>query len=190
MTTVLVPVKPFGIAKARLSDRLDSRQRAHLGRAIALHTLRTTRKAGGDATVVTPDDRVAAWSIEHDFPVVREPGTGGLSAACRHATATLDGPWVVLHADLPLISTDDVAVLLRAGGPVVAPSHDGGTNAVRADGTFEFSFGPGSFHRHVAALGRPHIVMRLGLAVDLDDALDLDVIRRHRRGRWIEPYLV
>lgn len=190
MIRVLVPVKPFGVAKARLAGRLDSHQRSRLGRAVALNTMTVLREADVDAAILTADADVMAWSVDHGLPFVQEPGRGGLSGACRHGVATAIEGWAVLHADLPLLSHSDVAALLEHDGSVLAPSHDGGTNAIVGAGPFEFSYGPGSFHRHLAALGEASIVMRIGLAIDLDDPLDLEVIRRHERGRWIEPYLV
>ncbi len=190
MRHVLVPVKPFGVAKRRLSGRLSAGARTRLGRAIAAHTVDVTRSTGADVSVITPDDDVAAWCAQRHYSVIREPGSNGLDGATRHAIKQISGPWLILHADLPLLSGDVVADLLDDDGPVLAASHDGGSSAVGSVGSFEFSYGPGSFNRHLKTLGPDcRIVSSLALAIDLDDKLDLDVIRHHPAGSWIEPYL-
>jgi 2-phospho-L-lactate guanylyltransferase (CobY/MobA/RfbA family) len=75
-------------------------------------------------------------------------------------------------------------------GPVIAPSHDGGTSLVAGHTRFPFTYGPGSFHRHVAAAtavsaSPAAIVVRPGLALDLDTAEDLAVAGTLPAGAWI-----
>lgn len=192
MTTVIIPVKPFGVAKARLSGVLDRATRARLGKAVAAHTVSQAQTLTDHVCVVTPDDAVAAWAADHGCTVVAEPPLAGLNGAAALATSLHDESWVVLHADLPLLQPDDVASLIAgtAHGWVLAPAHDGGTSGIGGHGSFDFAYGPGSFSRHLAAARRPTtVVSRVGLAVDLDDAHDLAVIRRHPRGSWVEQYL-
>jgi len=192
VTTIIIPVKPFGIAKERLSGVLDQSTRARLGKAVAAHTIRQAQAIASRVTIVTPDEAVAAWAADQDCAVVAEPPAAGLDRAAALATGHHQDRWVVLHADLPLLQPDDVALVVSAvaSGWVLAPAHDGGTSAVGGRGSFGFSYGPGSFVRHLAAAGPPvTVVSRTGLAVDLDDAHDLDVIRRHPDGSWIERYL-
>lgn len=192
MTAVIIPVKPFGIAKARLSSVLDRRSRARLGRAVAEHTIRQAQSTDAEVVVVTPDDDVAAWAHGRGCNVITEPAGAGLNRAAAVAVGVRTDPWVVLHADLPLLRTKDVAMLvdLAAAGWCLAPAHDGGTSAVGGRGEFAFSYGPGSFARHLATIAGPvAIVSRIGLAVDLDDAHDLTVIQHHPDGAWIERYL-
>lgn len=188
---MFIPIKPFGIAKARLSDVLDAATRARLGMAVAAHTIAVTTEVCGAPAVVTPDEGVAQWAAQQGCDVVREDRSAGLNSAARLAVATTEGDWLVLHADLPLVRTDDIAELVNdAHHTVLAPSHDGGTTAVRHRGPFTFDFGAGSFHAHLARLaGTARIVSRLGLAVDLDDHHDLEIIRRHPLGAWIEVHL-
>lgn len=192
MTTFVVPVKPFGVAKERLSGVLDRTTRARLGKAVAAHTVAQARAITSRVMIVTPDDAVAAWAADQGCMVIAEPTGAGLNAAAALATGFIDDSWVVLHADLPLLQPADAAALADAAsdGWVLAPAHDGGTSAVGGRGSFRFSYGPGSFRRHLAATDRmPMIISSVALAVDLDDAHDLEVIRRHAHGSWIERYL-
>jgi 2-phospho-L-lactate guanylyltransferase len=86
---------------------------------------------------------------------------------------------LVIHADLPLLSVDDIAALLTGDGAssAIAPDrHGSGTNAlalVEPRG-FDFAFGPNSFTRHCVAARGARIVTRLGLGLDIDTAADLD----------------
>ena len=60
-----------------------------------------------------------------------------------------------MHGDLPLLdgaTMTDARATLAAGGSVIAPSRDGGTNLLGSQGRIRLSYGPGSFHRHLASL--------------------------------------
>jgi 2-phospho-L-lactate guanylyltransferase len=87
---------------------------------------------------------------------------------------------LVIHADLPLLSVDDIAALIEGdgGGLSIAPDRHGtGTNALALNepSGFGFAFGPDSFRRHYAAArGTARVVTRLGLGLDIDTADDLE----------------
>jgi 2-phospho-L-lactate guanylyltransferase len=75
---------------------------------------------------------------------------------------------------------DALYELARAGeGVIIAPSHDGGTNALllRPPHAIGFAFGEGSFARHcamAAAAGLPcHVYESATLALDVDHPEDL-----------------
>jgi 2-phospho-L-lactate guanylyltransferase len=130
-------------------------------------------------TIVTPDPDVRRWAETLDAAWIGEPAPGGLNAAAAAGVTTADGaPWLVIHADLPAITPTDVAVgaALAAAGTVLAPSHDGGTSLVGGVApSFPFAYGPGSFFRHLTATaGHATILVRPGLALDLDAPRDLD----------------
>jgi 2-phospho-L-lactate guanylyltransferase len=155
------------------------------------------RAAGHAVLVVAGDDDVARWARERDLEVIPEPPGGGLdgSAAAGVAVALARNiPWTVVHADLPLFDTGDASAVAGAIGPdrvVLAPSRDGGTNLIAATSDFEFSYGPGSFVRHLwAARHRERVVVvRSGTAVEIDTADDLVAASAHVRGRWLATNL-
>ncbi len=189
-----IPVKPFGVAKARLAPLLDPPARARLGKAVAAHTAQAVAAAGAEPVLVTGDAGVARWARRQGLGAVRESGPGLDAAAASAVAAAAGRPWLVLHADLPLVTADDVrAVLdrLDAGAVVLAPSRDGGTTALAApEPRFPFAYGPASFHRHLrAAAGRAAVVVRLGLALDLDHPADLVAARAHPAGAWLGAVL-
>ncbi len=188
-----IPIKPFGIAKQRLHRRLDAAARSALGRRIASRTVAIARAAGADVWVVTADSAVASWARRQGVGVlVESPGPGlGLN---RAAAAVMDyagrrnRPWLVLHADLPLLAPTDVTAVLEpmaAGRAVISPSHDGGTAAVGAAHPVAVDYGPGSFHRHLRILQGAQVVIRPGLAFDLDTVADLDALISSEAGAWL-----
>jgi len=188
-----VPVKPFGIAKARLSPLLDATTRAHLGMALTRRTVSIASELG-ETAVVTADPKVLQFCKRRGIAVIREPARVGLAAAAGavvEAANRAGRAWAVLAADLPLLEAADLenALSRLAGGSIVlAPSHDGGTNLIAGClPHFEFAYGAGSFHRHLRT-GREvncRVVSRLGLALDLDTPEDLLTIAAHPRGNWL-----
>ncbi len=187
-----IAIKPFGVAKARLAPVLDAAERARLGMAVAAHTIRAVAGSGAAPNVVTGDAGVAAWARSHGWDVIDERPGGGLDgAAAAVVDAAGNRPWAVIHADLPIVTPADLEAVWAAleHGPVVAPSHDGGTSVVAATGPVTFSYGHLSFHRHLAALAGATVVSRPGLALDLDEPGDLEAALASPEGAWLEGVL-
>ncbi|MEX2280705.1 MAG: 2-phospho-L-lactate guanylyltransferase [Acidimicrobiia bacterium] len=188
-----IPIKPFPAAKRRLASVLDDTARAALGRRLAERTVRAVLDAGALPLVVSADDPVTEWARSIGVDVLLDEGSSLDEAAqaavgeARRRTAA----WGILHADLPVLTADDLQVavgILRDGGAVVAPSSDGGTSLVGSSlDRFAFSYGPGSFHRHLAALAQedPRVIFTLGLALDLDTPADLAAARATVEGAWL-----
>lgn len=170
---VLVPVKSFRRAKARLAPSLDPDRRAALARHMAGRVLAAA--APLPVAVVCDDDVVADWAAGRGAMVLSEPGRG-LNGAVETGVATLGAAGadevLVVHGDLPL--AEGLAALARHGGVTLVPDRreDGTTVACVPPGAgFRFSYGPGSFARHCAEVDR----LGLGLRVVRDPALGADV---------------
>lgn len=177
-----IPIKPFGIAKLRLETELDATQRSQLGKRIAAHTIATARSVA-PVVVISADAGVRVFATAHgaDSIAEKEPGLDAAAASLQSHAQRLGRPWLVLHADLPMLTPADVAALvlaLRDRGGVIAPSHDGGTTALGAVRPVATRYGPGSYHRHLPRLDSPAVVTRPNLAFDLDTTRDLARIRR------------
>lgn len=176
---VLVPVKAFKDAKARLGTILDESQRERLARWTSARVLAA---AGELPTFVACDDEsVAAWATEHGATVLWHPGVG-LNAAVNDSVGELRGAGVtdviVAHGDLA--RAQSLAALAEPGTVTLVPDrHDDGTNVVAlpTDLHFRFAYGPGSFRRHLrSAIAAGHTVrVRRDplLAVDIDTPSDL-----------------
>ena len=171
---VLIPVKAFHLAKARLAGTLAPSERASLARAMA--SLVLAAAAPLPVYVVCDDDEVASWARSGGAEVVWRPGHGLNGAVTSGVLALADDGFtraVVAHSDLPLAMQLDR--LASAAGVVLVPDRrEDGTNVavVPTGATFTFAYGPGSFHRHLAEADR------LGLAITVvrePDALGWDI---------------
>lgn len=177
-TVFVIPVRSFRLGKQRLAGTLDESTRARLGEDLTRRVAETVAGAGHLPLIITADAGVAEWATLSGFPSAPDHGVGLDAAAALGVdwAVAAGGDWVVIHADLPLIGEGDIhrlAGVLSAGRQPISPSSDGGTSALGGSGQFRFSFGVGSFHRHLGRLDRPEIVMRVGLALDIDSPEDL-----------------
>jgi len=176
---VLVPVKAFTDAKARLSAVLVDADRERLSRWMSARVLAA---AGELPTYVACDDEeVAAWATEHGASILWHPGVGLNAAVNNSVTALRDAgvtDVVVAHGDLP--RAHSLASLTEPGTLTLVPDRRGdGTNviAVPTDMPFVFAYGPGSFQRHLGSAIAAGLSVRVRrdplLALDIDTPSDL-----------------
>ncbi len=179
----LVPAKPLARAKARLGEVFSTEERRTLALAMLRDVIAAAR-ACGDVWVVCSDaevEEVARGGGAVALPdATPDAGLNPSLAAATHAIerAGYDGV-LVLSSDLPCVTPDDIVAMLAPPGVAIAPSRDGGTNALwrTPPGVIETAFGPGSRTAH-ERLAREAgvasaIVERAGLALDVDDPSDL-----------------
>lgn len=187
---IAIPVKPFGVAKQRLAGPLTDAQRRSLSIELARRTATAAVGAGATPLILSADDGVSEWARAEGFDVLLDEGSN-LNEAARSATVFAgDRPWIVCHADLPLLTASDLSAAMTAMSGrrwVLSASSDGGTSLIGGRGGFAFSFGPSSFQRHIVALADREVtvVNRLGTMLDLDTPADLDAAIRHPRGSWL-----
>jgi 2-phospho-L-lactate guanylyltransferase len=193
---VAVPVKSLSRAKSRLAPVLTPLERAALTLALLEDVLDAAQEVPGwDVWVVSPDEAVleiavrrgATPILEHRPPLASAIRHTEEEAAERGATAL-----AILPADLPLLTSDELAGALQTLGPVVASpaSTGGGTNFLlrRPPRAIPARFGPDSFRKHAEsarARGLPvSVVDSPGLAFDLDLPEHLPrVLAKAGRGR-------
>lgn len=160
---VLVPVKAFGEAKARLAPTLDAAGRDALARVMAARVLAAA--APLPVAVVCDDAEVAQWAQRHGAMVLPEPGrglNGAVEAGVDRLGAAGASEVLVVHADLPF--AHEVAQLGGFDGVTLVPDRrDDGTNVVcvPAGAGFRFHYGPGSFTRHRAEASRLGLACRV-----------------------------
>ena len=198
----IVPVKPLRRGKSRLAEVLTQDERTDLNRRLLAHTLDTLTAIPeiGNVLVVSRDQEALSLARAYGARTVQESGAPQLNTALTRATLlvqhyTTRGV-LVIPADLPLISAEDIrAMLERAHHPpvvVVAPDrHRQGTNAllVAPPGLIEYEYGPGSFQRHCElaqrAGARLEICELSSLALDMDLPEDLEMV-----SKALERYVV
>lgn len=191
----IVPVKPLRRGKSRLAGALTEEERTILNRELLERTLRTLAplKELDQILVVSRDPHALTIARNHGAKTVREDGQPHLNTALARATIVAQvhatQGVLVLPADLPLLTADDVLTLIdRAAKPpvvVIAPDrHRRGTNALLMipAGLIEYDFGENSFERHCKrarqAGVRLEIVELPSLGLDLDLPEDLEMIRK------------
>lgn len=188
-----VPVKSFSAAKKRLAVTVAAEARIALSQEMARRTCTLLAEVGTRPLVLAADTEVARWAKGLALEVVIDQASHLNQTASAVVAIASGQPWLILHADLPLLDTEILATLLAEiaeGGSVIAPSRDGGTPAVGASLTvFEFQYGPSSFHRHLRQLAPAHpaVLVDPRLAVDLDEPSDLNAVRR--RVPWMATIL-
>lgn len=179
---MLVPVKAFGDAKRRLSTALDAADRAELSRRLAAGVLAAAWPL--PVAVVCDDREVAGWARALGALVIWEPGrglNGAVAAGVAHLAAAGVLTVVVAHGDL---AQPGGLADLREGHPnngvtLVPDGREDGTNIVIVPTatTFDFSYGPGSFRRHLDEAERltlpVQVVRGTALSLDIDLPSDL-----------------
>jgi 2-phospho-L-lactate guanylyltransferase len=189
----LIPLKGWAEGKQRLAGALPDDLRHRLAVATAEMVVTALEESGFAVAAVTADPAVTAWAEQHGIGTIPDVGEGLDRAAADAVAGAAGRPWCVMHGDLPLVTASDTDALmgaLREGEVAIAPSRDGGTNAIAASGDFAFRFGPGSFHRHLASAGRPvRVLVSVGLAVEVDTPADLAAAASLPRGRWLRGFV-
>jgi 2-phospho-L-lactate guanylyltransferase len=138
-TWAVVPVKSLARGKSRLSGVLGDGERARFAQELAEHILGVLAGCRLDGVLVATDGReVAALAEAHGAGVLFDRGEGSLADVVDAALAEVArrgaGAGLVLMADLPRITVEDVGAVLAAlpgRDVVVVPDHKGRhTNAL------------------------------------------------------------
>ena len=188
-----VPVKSFATAKNRLASAIGPEARLAVSQEMARRTCLLLAEAGVRPLVLAADTAVARWAQDLALEVIVDESSSLDQAAGSAVEAAAGRPWLLIHADLPLLDShvlSDVIAILATGGTVIAPSRDGGTPVIGASLTsFAFGYGPSSYRRHLRLLAPtlPSVVIDPRLAIDLDDPSDLISVRP--RVPWLATVL-
>lgn len=208
MTTwAIIPVKPLRYGKSRLAHILSPDERARLTTKMLNHTLRVLNNVPAiyRTLVISRDPAALKLARQHGAYTYGEGDKQDLNLAlarAAHIAAARDATGIlVIPADLPLLSTDDVEMMLASAHTkspkykygnghnafayhhprtiaICPDKHEDGTNALYVSPTagFEFSYGDGSYERHLQEAERLGIACRVvhapGLKFDLDTEED------------------
>lgn len=190
MVWVVLPVKGFDKSKQRLADVLTIGQRQQLSKAMLQDVLQNVSgsPAVEQVLVVTGNNDIARMAYEYDAQVVMEPaGCQGLNQAAdlgvKHAGLHGARQVLVLHADIPLVKSNDITRLIHhhvEGGVTLVPDkHQQGTNGMLIDlpTIVEFCYGEGSFNRHLSQCRDKGLLCDIAefddLTLDIDSPEDL-----------------
>ena len=174
----IVPVKGLDGAKSRLAPALSADDRARLVLAMLDRVLAACEASTAitRTLLVTPEPELARNGID----VLQDAGTGHPDAvAAGLADPRAHGGALVIMADCPRVTAAALDALAAAARPVaLAPSHDGGVNALalRDLAVFQPTFGVPAemtIARARAAGLEPAVVNDPALAFDVDRPEDL-----------------
>lgn len=190
----IVPVKPLRRGKSRLAETLTEDERAELNSQLLMHTLATLKKTPEveEVLVVSRDPKALAIARDHKARTIRENGSPDLNTALERATAvakmyTTNGV-LVLPADLPLISQEDIQKIIAVAKEhkrvvVITPDrHKNGTNAllVSPAGIIKYDYGEKSFERHCERARQAGAHLEIcplpSIELDLDLPEDLELV--------------
>ena len=165
----LVPVRIAPTAKRRLAHVIGPQQRMDFVRRSFEHVSDVLHAAGCRVIALTPEPIDVPGEI--DLWLDEAPG---LSRAVAAASLKLGAPVLVVHADLPWLTDQDVHALLESKADVVvARAKDGGTTGLLMRKLITPAYGPGSALRHAQIArgsGLSALVVDIpGFARDVDD---------------------
>lgn len=195
----IVPLRDGTSGKSRLADSFSLEDRARLIASMVRHVVKTlvASEQIDSILVVTRDPDSVLQALDSDGELVQivfQPDdviglNGALEVGRRQAIAAGASGVLIVPADLPLLSTDDVrALVARPDAIAIAPDRRrNGTNALHlptgsTSGSFSFDvhhqfvfqFGEDSYAAHIAEsarLGMYAVTLTLG-----GTELDLDII--------------
>jgi 2-phospho-L-lactate/phosphoenolpyruvate guanylyltransferase len=188
MISAIIPVKALPLAKSRLGALLSGPER----RALVLAMLGDVLAAVGAAHsidhigVISADPTVLALATARGAQALPDHAhdlNAALTQAAAHYAARGAAAVLALPADIPLVQSREIDDLIAARttprGMVIAPSRDGGTNAllIWPPLALPFLFGVGSQSRHLS-VAHTHALAILefrtpGLELDVDRPDDL-----------------
>ena len=183
---MLLPVKSFNNAKARLSSVLNPIERAALSRSLAEGVISAC--TGAPVWVICEDEEVERWALNLGTQVVRNT-RAGLNQAAQTGLAALAKEGIekalITHADL--VFPDDLLSLFQYDGIVLVPDrHNDGTNIIGLPPGIDFSFkyGSNSFEKHRDEAKRfdlpLNIIKNTKFGFDMDNPDDLKESELHK----------
>lgn len=189
---IIIPVRPPGEGKSRLADVLSPPERRDLNERFLRHVLSAAAAIEECRTVVVSrSEAVRSIALSLGVEVIEERAAelnGALDEATSHAQSGGADAVLIVHADLPLLTTGDLRAMIEAApaapGMVIAGDRAAsGTNAllVAPAGAMPYHFGVGSYAAHLAAAkshGLTVVEADLpNLAFDIDTPDDLAAYR-------------
>ena len=194
MRVVLIPMKPLWEAKERLAPTLSPSERKVLSLAMLADVILACRSGFDHVWVLNSDDAAGELAAELGVTPVPDPAPRrGLNASLHSATeqAVSAGARssLIVAADLPAVSVEDIEALSGAPGVGLAPDRSGeGTNALWRSpaAVIDVAFGANSAAAHDSLARASGVVARVverpGLALDVDRPEDLAAAWDHGVG--------
>jgi FO synthase len=199
--TAIIALKDLAEAKTRLSGLLGASERSALAHAMAEDVLLQLTSHPDIHRTILISDSSAASALAQTFGAEHWTESSldafGLNnlfrVACSRLQAEGESRLLILHADVPLVSREDLSAALQkhsaCGGVVIGTDRKNeGTNllVLEANNAPVLHFGKGSRGKHEQAAvetGQTVSVLDLaGVALDIDEPADLEVLLKRLHG--------
>ncbi len=188
----IVPLKRISVSKRRLAQSLSSQERKSLTVTMLEDVLQALKASVVTKVLVVSNDPNVRPIAERFGATFFSPARKGLNSALEEAWAwcirNKADSVLVLPADIPLVTSKDVDIIVELGSHqrrvVLAPSRDGGTNALFQclPPLVHACFGSESFSKHVKKAFSKGVCVKfyysLGICLDVDSVEDLQVLLR------------
>ncbi len=184
----IIPVKPLNRAKSRLAGVLSAEQRSQFAEVMLRRILNVVDGAPEitGTLIISRDTKALAIAREMGAKTIQESSASDLNPALNRATEIVR-IWgaagvLILPADLPFIAQDDITSVVDMGMAdpdstlvIATDSEYDGTNAlfVRPPGLITYSYGYGSYERHIKAASQTGAIIKHYQSENL--RLDIDV---------------
>lgn len=193
---VVIPVKSLESGKTRLADVLSGQQRKELIQTLLKRIIKATGRSKfiDHCLVVSNDLEILKIARKNKTEVLLETEPIDLNRAIASAIDYIKehsyNKLLIIHSDLPLISTTDIdKLIISCEDPpcmvIASDRYNCGTNAIVLEpiNDFKFQFGQNSFQKHVEQAKKNGytvvIYNHINTALDLDLPEDLVFYRSH-----------
>jgi len=190
----IIPIKPLRRGKSRLSSVLSEDKREGLNKYLLSYTLQCLKNIREIDHILVISYDPSALSLARKFGArtVLENRNTNINRALRKATIAAKAinysKILIVPADLPLITKDDIlAVINNSGNPpeiVIVPDRKmSGTNVLLINpiGAIKYNFGEWSFKKHIEQAERKKINIKIcerkNLSFDLDLPEDWEFLK-------------
>ena len=190
----IIPIKPLRRGKSRLSSVLSEDKREGLNQYLLSSTLQCLKNIReiDHILVISYDPTALTLARKFGARTVLENRNTNINRALRKATiaakAINSSKILIIPADLPLITKDDIlAVIKFSGNPpeiVIVPDRKmSGTNVLLINpiGAIKYDFGEWSFRKHIEQAERKKINIKIcernNLSFDLDLPEDWEFLK-------------
>ena len=190
----IIPIKPLKRGKSRLSDVLSQEKREELNQYLLSYTLQCLKniKTIDHIIVISHDPLALTLARNFGAKTVIENRNSNINRALRKATkaakAINSSKIIIVPADLPLLTKEDILfVINESGNPpeivIVPDRRKSGTNVlfINPIGTMKYEFGECSFKKHLKQAEIKEINIKIcireNLSFDLDLPEDWDILK-------------
>lgn len=190
----IVPIKPLRRGKSRLASVLSDEDREQLNQTLLIRTIQCLKEIEkiDQILIVSYDPTALTLSRDYGVKTIQESRKTNINKALRKGTLAAQAfnvsSILILPADLPLISAEDIRTMLdkSKGQPEIVITPDrrmNGTNALYINpvGILDYDFGLWSFRKHIEQAERKNLRVEIynndRLSFDLDMPEDLDYLK-------------